>query len=363
MEPKNSYQMIGLMSGTSGDGLDMAYCEFIKQGDWSFRIIKAQTVPFPASLAKSLSHSHLFAGEELALLDVLFGKWMGQHVRSFCEENAFYPDGVASHGHTVFHQPEKGLTLQIGNGWAIQQASGLPVISDFRTLDVQLGGQGAPLVPVGDQLLFGSYDFCLNLGGIANISMQAAGRRKAFDICPFNLLLNRFAHQRGLKYDEDGHLSERGKIVPALLRDLENLPFYHKSGAKSLGRENIDQEFLPIFKKYPEPAENYLRTLVEHYCLQISRVILQYLPASAPASLLVSGGGTYHRFFMNQLAIRCGDDIKITVPDKETIDYKEALIFALLGVLRIRNENNCLSSVTGAINDNCGGTMFGFEGR
>src|SRR5690554_5772568 len=281
MKPKSTYKMIGLMSGTSGDGLDMAYCEFIKQPDWSAKIIKAETIPFPDSLAKSLNHCHLFAGEELALLDILFGKWMGQHVRSFCEKNAFFPDAVASHGHTVFHQPEKGLTHQIGNGWTIHETSGLPVVNDFRTLDVQLGGQGAPLVPVGDQLLFGSYDYCLNLGGIANISMQTPAGRKAFDICPFNLLLNYFAQQRGFKYDEDGHLAEGGKIVPELLQDLENLAFYHKRGAKSLAREHIDQDFLPVLKRYQEPPENFLRTLVEHFSLQISRATLDHMPKSA----------------------------------------------------------------------------------
>lgn len=351
------------MSGTSGDGLDMAYCEFIRQTDWSAKIIKAETVPFPTSLSKNLSECHLYAGEQLALLDVLFGKWMGQHVRDFCEKNGFVPDAVASHGHTVFHQPTKSLTCQIGNGWALHQSSGFPVVNDFRTLDVQLGGQGAPLVPIGDQLLFGTYDFCLNLGGIANISMPTPAGRKAFDICPFNLLLNHFATQRGLKYDEDGHLAKRGKTIPELLYELENLPFYHKAGAKSLGRENIDQNFLPILKKYQDPPENFLRTLVEHFSLRISRSILDYLGDSASATLLVTGGGTYHRFFMHRLAVHCGDRIKISVPDKETIDYKEALIFGLLGVLRIRNENNCLSTVTGAIKDSCGGTMFGFESR
>src|SRR5690554_2087896 len=270
------YKMIGLMSGTSGDGLDITYCEFTKEESWSFQIIKSETTPFPPSLEESLKLAHRFAGEELAHLDILFGKWMGQRVRSFCEDNGFSPDAVDSHGHTVFHQPDNGLTLQIGNGWALHHASGLPVINDFRSLDVMLGGQGAPLVPIGDRLLFGEYDFCLNLGGIANISMETSNGRKASDICPFNLLLNRYAQRKGLRYDDQGKLAEQGMLIPDLFERLENLSLYREDKGKSLGREDIEATYLPLLNSYSTHPEDVLSTLVEHFSSRISKTVLSF---------------------------------------------------------------------------------------
>jgi len=355
------YKMIGLMSGTSGDGLDITYCEFTKEESWSFQIIKSETTPFPPSLEESLKLAHRFAGEELAHLDILFGKWMGQRVRSFCEDNGFSPDAVASHGHTVFHQPDKGLTLQIGNGWALHHASGLPVINDFRSLDVMLGGQGAPLVPIGDRLLFGEYDYCLNLGGIANISMETSMGRKAFDVSPFNILLNRFANERGLQYDDQGKLAEQGILIPELLEKLENLPIYHQDKVKSLGREDIEAVYLPLLGRFKTRPENMLCTLVEHFSRRISEVVSSYYKGrGTPSTMLVTGGGAYNKYFIQQLKISCRDKILLIIPDHDTVDFKEALIFAFLGVLRWRGEINCLSTVTGASKDSSGGTFYGF---
>lgn len=361
MEANIRFKMIGLMSGTSGDGLDMVYGEFEKKEIWSFKIPKAETVPFPAPLGKSLRQSHLLAGEELALLDLLFGKWMGQCVRTFCENYNIIPDAISSHGHTVFHQPEKGFTLQIGNGWSIHQASGFPVINDFRSLDVLRGGQGAPLVPIGDQHLFGEYDFCLNLGGIANISMDAPTGRKAFDICPFNLLLNHFAKKEGQPYDDKGSMARKGKLLPELLQELENLNFYRRKGAKSLGRENINKEYLPILNKYNDSTDNILATLIEHFSIQIGKVVLQNGPTNKVASILVTGGGTYNLYFLQRLEFHCSKRVSIIIPETQIIDFKEALIFAFLGVLRLKKEINCLRSVTGADRDSCAGSLFGFE--
>lgn len=362
MENISKYKMVGLMSGTSGDGLDIAYCEFEKKESWSFRILNAETVPFPGSLEKSLGHSHQLAGEELTLLDLLFGKWMGQQVKSFCDLRQLQPMAVASHGHTVFHQPKRGVTLQIGNGWGLHQTSGLPVVNDFRSHDVLLGGQGAPLVPIGDQLLFGEYDYCLNLGGIANISMEDMGTRKAFDVAPFNLLLNHYANKSGLAYDDRGSRAKSGTIIPVLLEELENLEFYKKPGAKSLGREDIHQIYIPLLNQVQDRTENILATLVEHFSLQIGKVILRYLPPSGTGSLLATGGGAYHTYFLERLAVHCGPRLNIVIPEDKLLQFKEAMIFAFLGVLRLRNESNCLSSVTGAARDSCGGTTYGWLG-
>ncbi|AFL83803.1 molecular chaperone [Belliella baltica DSM 15883] len=348
------YHMIGLMSGTSGDGLDIAYCQFTKSAQWTFKIVEAETVAFPSALENQLKNSHQLSGLELHLLDVAFGKWMGEESKKFVAKHQIQVEAIASHGHTVFHQPEKGLSLQIGNGWALHAASGLPVINDFRMLDVQLGGQGAPLVPIGDMLLFDVYDYCINLGGIANISLDAAGQRTAFDVCPFNLLLNHYAQQKGMPYDKGGVLASSGVLFPEILRELNEIPFYHKRGAKSLGREDL-AVFYDILEKYPNvPIEDKLHTLIIHYVYQIKKVI-----PNATGKMLVTGGGAYNSYFMKELSKALGENLDIPKADPILIDFKEALIFAFLGVLRLRNENNCLASVTGASRDSCGGVIYG----
>lgn len=352
------YTMIGLMSGTSGDGLDIAYCSYELHDQWSYEILDAITVPFPEEMGEKLLNSHKLSGLELALLDVDFGKWMGEKVKEYCSEKQIKPMSVCSHGHTVFHQPAKGLSLQIGNGWALHQASGEKVINDFRMQDVQLGGQGAPLVPIGDRLLFSSIDFCINLGGIANISMESSGKRIAFDTCPFNLLLNTQAKRLGAEYDKGGAWAREGKMSEKLFEDLNKLPYYSKSEAKSLGREDLENDFIPLVRTSGLSEKDILRTLVEHYAFQIAKVIKQH-PNNDQPSVLITGGGAYNTFFIERLSEQLDNKWVHTFASKELIEFKEALIFGFLGVLRLRNENNCLASVTGARIDSCGGVIYG----
>lgn len=353
------YTLIGLMSGTSGDGLDLAHCHFeCQKGLWNYEILQAETRSFPLELGKALATSHLLSGLDLALLDVNFGKWMGEQVKNFCLQQQVKPMAVASHGHTVFHQPEKGLSLQIGNGWALHQASGETVLADFRMLDVQLGGQGAPLVPVGDRLLFPQIDFCINLGGISNLSLEKNGQRIAFDCSPFNLLLNREAQKLGNSYDQDGAWARVGNLDPTLLAQLNALPFYAVSGAKSLGRESIDQFFLPLLDQSGLPPKDCLSTLVEHFAIQIAAVIRMHGTKAAP-SVLLTGGGAYNRYFVERLDHHLNKNWVQVEASKELIEFKEALIFAFLGVLKLRGEANALASVTGASRDSSGGIVFG----
>ena len=352
-----SYSIIGLMSGTSGDGLDVAFVNFRKEQTWHFEIEEAKTYAFPDHLGKKLFNSHLLPALDLALLDVEFGKWMGVKVKEFCEECEVKPIAVASHGHTVFHQPKLGLTTQIGNGWALHAASGLQVINDFRMLDVQLGGQGAPLVPIGDELLFPQVDFCINLGGISNISFQREGRRIAFDMSPFNLLLNQEANKLGLAYDAGGNEARKGELNLPLFTHLNELSFYSQKGAKSLGREDMEQDFIPLIRKSNLKPRDILRTLVEHYAYQISKVILENKQTEKPL-VLITGGGAYHEFFEERLSHYLHQDWEKYAASSELIDFKEALIFAFLGVLRLRGEINCLASVTGASRDSSGGTVY-----
>jgi len=351
MAASKTYQIIGLMSGTSGDGLDIAFCEFAFDEAWSFKIPYSRTVPFPEGLAHSLATSHRLSGEELRLLDIDFGKWMGEEVKNFCLAYHLSPIAIASHGHTVFHNPDLKNTLQIGNGWSMHIASGLPVINDFRMLDVQLGGQGAPLVPIGDMYLFPDFDYCLNLGGIANISYQQGVKRLAFDISPFNLLLNRFAAKAGMAYDHGGELARKGKSLPPLEEQLNALAFYQKAGGKSLGREDLEKDFIPLLEKQNARIEDVLSTLIKHFVYQISKITQD----QKGKSMILTGGGAYHNFFVEQLAESLKGRVDIILPASKIIEFKEALIFGFLGVLKIRGEANCLSSVTGAARDNVGG--------
>jgi anhydro-N-acetylmuramic acid kinase len=351
------YKVIGLMSGTSGDGLDIAFCEFEKKENWTFQIQASETVSFPKNLGKKLKKSHLMNGYQLSLLDVEFGQWMGEQVLNFVQNNGLEVEAVASHGHTVFHQPSKKLSLQIGNGWALHSACGIPVINDFRMLDVQLGGQGAPLVPIGDKLLFSEYDYCINLGGIANISMDLEDKRIAFDICPFNLLLNHFAEICGKPYDKNGKLAKKGKLLKKVLKQLNKLPYYEIEGAKSLGREDLDDYLKILEGSGKHKPENVLHTLVIHYVEQISSILIPL--SGKKTKVLVTGGGAFNTFFMEKLGEFLGEDVEITQADPILINFKEALIFAFLGVLRLGGENNSLSTVTGALRDNSGGLLYG----
>ena len=283
---------------------------------------------------------------------------MGEKVKEYCSEKQIKPMAVCSHGHTVFHQPSKGLSLQIGNGWALHQASGEKVINDFRMKDVQLGGQGAPLVPIGDRLLFSSVDFCINLGGIANISMESSGKRIAFDTCPFNLLLNSQAKLLGAEYDKNGTWAKEGILNEQLFVSLNSLPYYSNSDAKSLGREDLEHDFIPLITTSGLSEKDILRTLVEHYAFQIAKVIMGQKNTEQP-SVLITGGGAYNSFFIDRLSEHLDNKWVHTVASKELIEFKEALIFGFLGVLRLGNENNCLASVTGARTDSSGGVIYG----
>ncbi len=352
------YSIIGLMSGTSGDGLDLVHCTFSFKSEWNYEILKSTTVPFPADLGNRLMNSHRLSALDLSFLDVEFGRWMGEQVMSFTSGSPSKPDAVCSHGHTVFHQPEKGLTLQIGNGWALHQVTGLRVINDFRMLDVQRGGQGAPLVPVGDRLLFDEVDYCINLGGIANLSTKFKGHRIAFDCCPFNLLLNPQANILGGVFDNLGNWAKEGVVCDSLYTKLNAFPFYQNNKAKSLGREDVERDFIPAIQASGLSPRDVLATLIEHYAFQIATSIKKYQLVDEP-SVLITGGGAYNLFFKERLNYHLSGNLKLYPSSRQLIEFKEALIFGFLGVLRLRNEINCLASVTGASRDSCGGVIYG----
>lgn len=346
------YKTIGVMSGTSLDGLDIAYCIFIfDDGKWTFQISKATTISYDDELKKNLVELPYSTAIELAKTDVDYGYYIGAQINKFIQGNKFQPDFIASHGHTIFHQPSEKYTLQIGDGNAIAAITGLPVIYNFRSLDVALGGQGAPLVPMGDKLLFEKYDFCLNLGGFANISLKKENQRIAFDICPVNIVLNELARSENMAFDESGKLARSGKVNLDLLNELNSLDYYKMSAPKSLGREWVEQTIFPLFKKYDISNIDLLSTYTEHTAVQLAKVLNE----NPGDSLLITGGGAYNSYLLERL--KSLTNTSIHIPEPVLVEYKEALIFAFLGLLRLRNEINCLSSVTGAIRDSSCGAM------
>jgi len=348
------YNVIGIMSGTSLDGTDIAYCRFENsEKKWRYQVLKAVTVKYSSAWKKLLSEANGLSALDFSFLHVEYGAYLGKIVKKFISNNNFSPDFICSHGHTVFHQPDKMLTVQIGSGAAIAAETGHTTICDFRTTDVAFGGQGAPLVPIGDEVLFSDFDVCLNIGGFANLSYKKKNKRIAFDVCPANIILNHLAGKTGLDYDPSGKNARKGNILTELLIQLNRLEFYRMEAPKSLGREWVENTFIPALEKYQDhPVNDVLRTVTEHIATQIADTVHK----TKAKNVLVTGGGAFNTFLLERIKKNCKTEI--VLPDKEIINYKEALIFAFLGVLRIRNENNCLKSVTGARKDNCGGSVY-----
>jgi anhydro-N-acetylmuramic acid kinase len=353
-DTQNSRIIAGLMSGTSLDGFDIALCEFTPfEKSWQFKIIDAITYPYTEKWMENLRNAQHLSANNLLLLHKAYGEYLGLQVIEFLKYKTVKPFLLASHGHTIFHQPQKKLTFQLGDGNSIAAASGITTISDFRSMDVALGGQGAPLVPVGDELLFGQYDLCLNLGGFANISFRSDHKRIAFDICPVNFVLNLLAASQGMEYDNNGNIAASGQIDHNLLAKLNSLEYYKSPHPKSLGREWVEKHVFSALEGSSLSIADKMRTFVEHIAIQCGKITN---PVAAPGmKMLITGGGAHNEFLIEQITKH--SNTKITVPDLLTIDYKEALIFAFLGLLRSQNKINCLSSVTGASRDSCGGVI------
>ena len=347
-----SYTSLGLMSGTSVDGLDICCATFRKaEGKWSFHVEAAKGYPYPPEWQEALrSRVQQMSAREFVAFHSAYGQYLGQRVNEFLAEFDVKPDLIASHGSTVFHEPGQRLMFQIGDGAAIAAETGIPTVSDFHRLDIMLGGQGAPLVPIGDDLLFGDYDYCLNIGGFSNISFREGEKRIAFDISPVNYVINHYCRPRGLEFDRDGLLAARGQVDPVLKERLDALDYYHRPWPKSLGREWVEGEVFPLLDACGLSLEDLLRTYYEHCAGQLARV------TRPGRTMLVTGGGAWNRFLVSRMEALSG--CRLVIPDKGIVDFKEALIFAFLGVLYMAGEPSCLRSVTGASRDNIGGMLF-----
>ena len=350
---KEKYRIIGVMSGTSLDGIDLIYATFSFDGVWKFSIYNTTTIAYNNYWLNVLGNLVSFSREELKSADENYTVYLASIINNFIKEfNILEIDAICSHGHTALHQPEIGLTYQIGNLPNIAKLINQIVICDFRVQDVELGGQGAPLVPIGDQLLFPEYDYCLNFGGFANISAEVNNKRIAYDICPVNIVLNHYVKQLGYDYDDEGKIASAGKINSELLHQLNTLSYYKQGYPKSLGLEWVKIKIFSLIDAFNLSIKDVLRTYVEHIAIQISNEI----NIKKEASVFITGGGVFNLFLIERIK---GYSInKIIIPSKEIIDYKEALIFGFLGTLKLRNEVNCLSSVTGAKKSHSSGKIY-----
>jgi len=350
---KQEYNVIGVMSGTSLDGIDLVYAKFGLTETWQFEIIHAETVSYTENWFGVLKNLVSVSHYELEKIDDNYTAYLAKTIKAFIAKyNILDIDAVCSHGHTALHQPDREITYQLGNKKYLAELLQETVVCDFRTQDVKLGGQGAPLVPIGDKLLFSEYEFCLNLGGFANISTDADHRRIAYDICPVNIVLNYYAGKLNMKFDDQGIIASKGQINSDLLNQLNAIGFYSELHPKSLGLEWVSTHILPLIDSFNLDIEDVLRTYVEHIAIQITKV----LDNKKESRVLVTGGGVFNTYLMEKIKDRT--ECVMVQPSKEIIDFKEALIFALLGVLRLRQDVNCLSSVTGASEDHSSGDIF-----
>ena len=350
---EKQYSVLGVMSGTSLDGIDLAHCVFSvsESNNWSYTIEVAETVAYPPSWKTKLQDAVHFSKGRLQTLNTDYTNYLGGIISSFMERKHLKNlDAICTHGHTILHRPDKGITLQIGNLPVLAALVNEKIVCDFRVQDVLLGGQGAPLVPIGDRLLFGNYDYCFNLGGFANCSFEDNDVRIAFDICPVNIVLNRYAEMLGLPYDDGGKIAASGELDTTLLTALNQLPFYDQAAPKSLGLEWVQAYVFPLMDASLISVESKLRTFTEHIAIQLSR---QFKEGNR---VLVTGGGAYNLYLLER--VRRYKDVELVVPASTLVEFKEALIFGLLGILKLREEVNCLASVTGAEKDHSSGVIY-----
>ena len=344
-----TYLALGVMSGSSLDGLDLALCALrLNRGGWSYRIERARTVPFPQGMRSRLMSAMSGSAFDLALLDADLGDFIGRACKRFLQGERLHL--IASHGHTIFHQPRLGFSTQIGSGARIAAITGCTTVCDFRSADIAHGGQGAPLVPIGEKLLFPEHKAFLNIGGICNISLHSGSNLVGFDACIGNQALDHLAAEVGLPFDRDGRIARSGLLHLGMLKRLNDLPFHRRKAPKSLGREWFDSEMRPVIDDRQVDVRDRMRTVVEHIAQQLARSL-----RPARGSVLVTGGGARNAFLLERL--RALAKVPIEVPKQEVVDFKEALVFALLGVLRLRGETNALASVTGARRDTVGGAV------
>ncbi len=372
------YRTIGIMSGSALDGLDIVFVEFHENArKWEYEIKEAATYEYSKEWIEKLRNATSLKARDYLLLHTEYGHYIGEAVNRFVEQFGlqYKVQLIASHGHTTFHIPSKKMTAQLGDGAAIAAVTSINVVSDLRAIDMALGGHGAPIVPIGEKLLLGDYHLFLNIGGITNLSYSQPHTYIAFDICPGNRVLNMLANKKGKPYDDGGQIAASGTVRPELLTMLDNLDYYQLPYPKSLANDFGTDVVYPLVAGSGYSVEDGLRTYVEHIATQVrnaaelairnSQLAVEgdtktsdQLP-TANRQLLVTGGGAHNTFLIDRLRERLKEvGVEVVVPDRKLVDFKEAIIMALIGVLRWREENNVFSSVTGASRDSVGGAVW-----
>ncbi len=342
----NKATVLGLMSGSSLDGLDACLVELEMVGsNWRFAILEAHTLTIPEALTNQLRQSSLVSAKELLALDVKYGEWISSAIAPLTKQI----DLIALHGHTVFHSPKDKISVQIGSGEVIAVRTGKPVVANFRTQDILLGGQGAPLVPMGEKLLFPEYDGFFNLGGICNATFRKEQQWNAGDIGPFNQVFNHFAKMLRAPIDTNGDLARSGKVVPELIATWNANPYFAQPFPKSLANQWVTSHFLLSSTFSPQDV-------LHSFAQFISDQIVTTIHKHQPAKTLITGGGAKNGFLIELLKSKCQREL--VIPEVEIVDFKEALIFALLGLLRFRGEVNVLASCTGASRDSSSGILY-----
>lgn len=357
-----NYSAIGLMSGSSLDGLDIVWATFQEENSqWSYRIKKSECIPFSAEMRHRLQEATKLDAQSYLLLHTDFGHYCGQAVNRFLEgfnEDDFKPQVIGSHGHTTFHLPAQKMTHQLGDGAAISAITKLDVVSDLRAADVALDGQGAPIVPIGEKYLFRNFRYFMNIGGICNVSVHAGEQVAAFDVAPANRVMNMLAGEVGKPYDEDGALGALGRVDEHLLHTLNSLSYYAQPHPKSLANDFGTSVVYPLIKAAGLSVTDAAATFYEHIAEQTVKA-LQPFGTGSKEEILLTGGGALNTYLVGRLTERLQESgIEAVVPDKDTLNYKEALIMAFIAVLRLRNDVTVLHTVTGASRDTCGGGLW-----
>lgn len=353
------YRVIGLMSGSSLDGLDMVFTTISEtSGLWEYKIEQASCIAYEPEWSNRLKNATSLPSRDYMQLHSDYGQYTGRLVNEFIETHHLHHQValIASHGHTTFHDPAHLFTHQLGDGAAIAAVTGLPVVSDLRNMDVALRGQGAPIVPLGEQLLFPNQKFFLNIGGIANISVHDGEKVIAFDVCPANRLLNLLAAEKNMEYDNGGKMAASGTIDPGLFHALNELDYYQKPFPKSLSNEFGTEVVRGILRQFKLSTEDKLATYTEHIAIQLRDALQPF--RMARKKMLCTGGGAFNNFLMERIQFLCREIIETQLPSADVIQYKEALIMGLLGALRWREQNTVLASVTGASRDSTGGALW-----
>jgi len=356
------YNVIGIMSGSSLDGLDIAFVQLDEiRGNWTYQVLNATCVPYPAEWHQQLKHASQVSVPEYLKLNTAYGRYIGEAINEFIKSNALdhKVHFIASHGHTVFHDPANYTSTQIGDGATIAAVTSLPVITDLRSIDVALGGQGAPIVPIGDKLLFGQYDYKLNIGGIANITVPHNEDVLAFDVCTANQALNALAAKADKKMDENGEMAAQGSILLDVLSELNGQAYYSKPAPKSLSNEAAIELAFPSLMESPHSLQDMLHTYVQHIADQVATAVQQYPAGKETATMLITGGGAFNAYLVHKIQAALEPlNVMVQLPDETTIKFKEALVMALIGTLRWREETNVQASTTGASRDSIGGALW-----